>query len=209
MAIGFNNRKESFVFPVLPENIELKRNGRGTTHDIVGLGQINALHSRDLAEISFESFFPVMRHSFVSELQYASPADYVNNLNRWQESGYPCRFIFTGPTFPINLPVSIEQFDRWEEAGSPGDIHYRLSLKEYVFHGARKVREQQVDPRQRPDERVRPATYTMKSGDTLIGISRQLFGTSARWRDIQKANAIPDSRLRQLPVGTVLRIPKE
>jgi len=212
MEIGFNNRTEGFIFPVLPETLELKRKGRGKSYDVVGIGQVNVIHSRELAEISFQSVFPAGKFPYNNpvRLKYDSPSQYVDNLCKWQDSRRPCRFIFNGPQFPINLPVSIEQFDRWEEGGSPGDIHFRLTLKEYVFHAPKKAgAPEDAKGAARPDERIRPDTYTMRSGDTLIGIARKLYGSSEKWRDIQALNAIPDAKLRSLPVGLVLRLPKE
>ncbi|WP_309119208.1 LysM peptidoglycan-binding domain-containing protein [Paenibacillus sp.] len=206
MSLSFNSQAEAIIFPVLPATLELKRKGGGKTYDIVGLGQVNVIHARELAEISFESVFPASRDPTVSsKLILDSPIGYVEYIIKWQDSRHPCRFIFQGSNLPINLPVSIEQFDRWEEGGSPGDIRFRLTLKEYVFHAPRKANA----PAPRPDERVRPDTYTMLPGDTLRSVSRKLYGTSDRWRDIQTANGISDDQVYRLPVGFVLRLPKE
>ncbi len=50
-------------------------------------------------------------------------------------------------------------------------------------------------------------TYTIKSGDSLYKIAREVYGDSSRWREILEANrtALPDDR--NLKVGTVIVIP--
>ncbi|CAH1212296.1 hypothetical protein PAECIP111893_03516 [Paenibacillus plantiphilus] len=231
MSLSYNNQKEAITFPVLPEKLGLNRKGSGKTHDIVGIGEVNVIGNRELAEISFESFFPAQAYSFVTYPESGSKAtepesgnrllpaiEFVNFIARWQDSPYPSRFIFTGPNFPINLPVSITKFDRWEVAGQPGDIYFNITMKEYVFHSAQKIKvitgkdgkknAKTEDPK-RSDDRARPATYTIKAGDTLIGIARLILNDDKRWRELQKLNGITDKQVRTLKIGSVIKIPKD
>ena len=55
---------------------------------------------------------------------------------------------------------------------------------------------------------ARLGTYTVKSGDTLIGISRKIYGSPKYYRQIAEANkgVIPSSM--QLRVGQVIKIPQ-
>lgn len=52
-----------------------------------------------------------------------------------------------------------------------------------------------------------PTEYTVRPGDTLTGIARQIYGTSSAWRIILEANRDVVSSPRQLAVGTVLSLP--
>ncbi|HVL33896.1 MAG TPA: LysM peptidoglycan-binding domain-containing protein, partial [Actinomycetota bacterium] len=47
--------------------------------------------------------------------------------------------------------------------------------------------------------------YSVRSGDTLVSISQQMYGTSSRWRDVAAVNGI--TLPRALSAGQVLRIP--
>ncbi len=62
---------------------------------------------------------------------------------------------------------------------------------------------ERTEPREEPQFRV----YEVQSGDSLISISKAIYGTSARWMQIFDANRDvlddPDS----LSVGTTIRIP--
>lgn len=219
--LRLSSNDDAFYFPVLPEKLELTKKGKGKVYDIVGLGEINAIQNRELAQISFEAVFPAEDFPFLSQTArqvnpaLLEPQWYVNKINSWMERKRPVRLIFTGGSFPINLAVSIEQFDRWEEAGMNGSIGFTLTLQEYVFYGAKRVFEIRQDGEakltngdsDRPDERELPATYTLKAGDTLIKIARQLLGSDTRWRELQKLNGLSDAELKRLPVGLVLKLP--
>ena len=61
----------------------------------------------------------------------------------------------------------------------------------------------QTAPSQVPDEPV--WQYTVRPGDTLIGLGRQYLRDPDEWTQIQQDNHI--AQARQIPPGTVLRIP--
>ena len=56
-----------------------------------------------------------------------------------------------------------------------------------------------------PAAPVAAKTYVVKSGDTLAKISREVYGTTQRWREIASHNKITDPKL--LRVGMTLQIP--
>lgn len=228
MFLSFDNGAEAFEFPVLPEKLTVSHAGDNKEYDIVGQGKINKPGRPKLAEISFESFFPAQSGPYVVST-YRNRSDwepdpnyFANLIMKWKNSGYPARFIYVGQNaendqYKINIPVTIESFERSEVGGEPGDIYYSLELKEYQFFYPQKSKvtanaktgEKKVvkEAAKRPDERVPPKTYTVKAGDTLSKISRAALGDSGRWREIQKLNKLSDSDLLKLKVGKVLQLP--
>lgn len=52
-----------------------------------------------------------------------------------------------------------------------------------------------------------PRIYTVKAGDTPMGISRQAFGTTKRWKDIMKLN--PGLREDNLKIGMKIKLPSK
>ena len=54
---------------------------------------------------------------------------------------------------------------------------------------------------------ARSRTYTIRAGDTLVGIARSQLGDGARWHEIRDLNRdrIPDPD--SIPVGTTIRLP--
>ncbi|WP_270166098.1 LysM peptidoglycan-binding domain-containing protein [Paenibacillus sp. SYP-B4298] len=216
--LSHNNFAEMFDFPVLPESLEVKKTGRGASFDIIGLGEVNVIHSRQLAEVSFEGVFPAIPAHYltIDSQHWKEPSYYVSTINRWQESRRPSRLLVHTEGYKFSIAVSIEQFDRREVAGSGGDIEFKLTLKEYRFHLTRKAvvvqkeGEEAVakqDKQPRPDERVPPATYTLKKGDSLWSVARTQLKDEQRYKEIMKLNSIRADQLRKLPIGMVLKLP--
>ena len=50
------------------------------------------------------------------------------------------------------------------------------------------------------------STYTVKSGDTLTGIARTLYGDANRWREIASLNKLPSTLIR---TGQKLMVPDD
>ena len=66
---------------------------------------------------------------------------------------------------------------------------------------------QQRTLRPNSPEAVGGRTYTVQAGDTLSNISRQVYGSAGRWRDIFEANRDILPSQNALRPGQVLRIP--
>ncbi|OXM15227.1 LysM peptidoglycan-binding domain-containing protein [Paenibacillus herberti] len=219
IRLEFNAGAEGWELPILPGKLSIRRSGAGKSYSIIGAGNISTIEKPELAEIDFESFFPVNPWPFNKQAISKTPAEYVADINRWMKSGYPLRFIYggsgeAGRRGAIRLPMTITSFERWEEAGSPGDVYYSLKLKEYVYYAPIKIRvagtggKMVAEPAKRVDLRVPPKTYKVVKGDTLIRISMKLYdGDSSRWREIQKLNGLSDADLKRMQIGQLLKVP--
>lgn len=217
--LSFNNQEEGFQIPVNPSSIELSDGGKGKTYDVAALGEINVIKEPKLTEYGFSGLFPAQRYPFVTADIVLDPKEYVDYLIKWMGTKRPIRFVFTGATFDINTPASIESFQWKEVAGGGGDIEYSLKLKKYVFYAAQKVQvAQQVvagsttttiakEKPERPTDKQPPKTYTMVSGDTLWTVAKKTLDNPDRWKEIQTLNGITDNDLKRLQVGKVLKIP--
>lgn len=210
--LSYNEQKTTFIIPVNPPEIQISEGGGGKSYEVSGLGEINVIQSPKLTEISFESFFPATDYSFVVRSEeLLDPVVYVQIITDWMEKKRPIRFVFTGASFDLNIPVSIEKFE-WKEVAGSGDIEYSLAFKKYVFYGARPVKldkdKANTQNSERPVDKDKPTTYKLVKGDTLIKVARKQLGKESRWREIQKLNAIPDSQLKKLQIGMVLKLPR-
>lgn len=240
--LSYNNNTEGFQLPVNPEAIEVSGGGNGKTYDIIGTndgksetraGEINVIKSPKLREVSFSGIFPAQFYPFVVTDTLYEPMHYIRLIEKWRATKRPIRFIYAAHYDQhlaaqlfrgkdINMPVSIEKFSWKEDAGSSGDIEYSLLMKEYVFYSARRVvvktdsEGNQVAvqlPARRPDDRIRPDTYTLKEGDDLSKVAMKFytdaagFPDSSRHKDIQKLNSLSDSDVKRLAVGNVIKLP--
>ncbi|WP_129600480.1 LysM peptidoglycan-binding domain-containing protein [Anaerophilus nitritogenes] len=217
--LSFNNQEEGFQIPITPGAIEIGESGQGKTYDIEKLGEINVIKNMKLSEYSFSGIFPSTRYPFVSSSVLLQPKTYVDYILKWMGTKRPIRFIFTGKSFDINTPASIDKFDWKETAGRNGDIEYSLKLKKYTFYSAKRVNVVQEskateittilqkEQPSRPNDKETPSNYKIKRGDTLWIIAKKTLGDGSKWKDIQKENNIKDSDLKKLQVGRGLSIP--
>jgi len=216
--LSWNNQKEGFDLPVLPAEIGVSVSGDGAEHEVQGAGKINVIKDRGLKEYSIESFFPYhpatftpYNHPYILTKFPRTPKQYVDQIMRWWESKWPIRFVYIGSTMEINTPASIESFEWRESGGSPGDIEYKLKLKEYRFFSAQRVKLEKNTvtkaAEKRVDERVPPKTYTIVAGDSLWTIAQKTLGSGNRWREIQALNGISDAQTKRLKIGTILKLP--
>lgn len=218
--LSWNNQQEGFQIPVNPGSIELSDGNKGKTYEVSGLGEINVIKDMKLTEYAFSSIFPAQAYPFVSTNLLLQPKAYVEYILKWMATKRPIRFIFTGNSFDINTPASIESFQWKETAGRGGDIEYTIRLKKYVFYSAQRVvvipdpvipqgaATIQKEPPTRENDREPPKTYTMVSGDTLWAVAKKNLGDGNRWPEIQRLNGITDAEIRRLPVGKVLKLPE-
>lgn len=209
--LSYDNQKSGFRLPVNPAELQISDATSGKSYDVSGLGEINVIQSPKLTEVSFDSFFPApgANYSFIASETLLEPYVYLTLIQDWMKKKRPIRFIFTGASFDLNLAVSIEKFE-WREAAGSGDIEYSLGLKKYVFYKARPVKinkSQKKGSKKERDTKETPKTYTLVSGDTLIGVAKKQLGNESRWKEIQKLNGIADSELRRLQIGRVLKLP--
>ncbi|MEF3309523.1 LysM peptidoglycan-binding domain-containing protein [Paenibacillus sp. GYB004] len=217
--LSFNNQQEGFQVPINPGSIEIGNGGNGRTYDVAGLGEVNVIKDPKLAEYSFSGIFPAQRYPFVAASILLEPQQYIEYLQKWQASKRPIRFVFTGASFELNTPASIENFDWKESAGGSGDIEYTLRLKRYVFYAAQRVSvtTQSVNgvetpvieqaPPERPNDQQPPNTHLLAAGESLWAVAKRFFDDGARWKEIQQLNGISDAQLKSLPVGYELKLP--
>ncbi|GIP35509.1 LysM peptidoglycan-binding domain-containing protein [Paenibacillus sp. J2TS4] len=225
--LSYNNQEEGFRLPVNPPSIEVKEAGSGKKYTILGQGEVNVIQAPELREVSFESFFPLNKDKdpYVVSDKLEKPMWYVEYIQKWMATKRPIRFVYAGSNVyvdsegvkiaELNIPASIESFTWREVAGSPGDLEFKMSLKEYVFYSA--VRTTIIDDQgeavleaqqpQRPDEREPLKTYTLVAGDGLWKVAQKCLGDGSRYREIQQLNGISDAQLDRLPIGMTLQLP--
>lgn len=220
IIFGFNNYEETFQIPVNPlEQIQFQESGSGEVMEIASLGEINIIKSPALMEVSFKSVFPKYYAPYVTvaENKLLNPVEYVAYFEKWLLTKRPIRFDYFTDDFSISKAVSIEDFTWTEKAGSPGDIEYSLSLKEYVFYAPKKVvikkntktnKTTVTKKSTRPNEKVRPKTVTVKAGDTLWVLAKKHLGDGSRSTEIQKLNGLTNAQVKHLQIGTVLKLPE-
>ncbi|MFB9328607.1 LysM peptidoglycan-binding domain-containing protein [Paenibacillus aurantiacus] len=186
--------EKSFRLPVNPEQLSVKSSQGYEDVQVTQLGEHTLFGNPALNEYAVASFFPRDYHSGYCEYEeLQDPWETVAMIDGWMRERKPVLFIVTGT--PINAEVTLRSFTYTEQAGSPGDLYYELTMKQYNHVTFRSFAVENDEGQlvvagetQRPERRSIPATYIVQPGDTLWKISQRTLGNGDRWREIYAAN---------------------
>ena len=180
--------------PVNPETIDYASPYGLNTVSIASLGEVATPGERGLKTVKFSSFFPRDYNPTYCEYEdFPKPWDWVEQIEAWRDDRRNIRLIIAGT--PISIPVFVDSFDLApEKAGAPGDIYYSISLTEYRPIKAKQIVESastgvNSTAGQRPaTEKTTPKSRTVKSGDSLWKIAKEIYGDGAQYKKIYEAN---------------------
>lgn len=219
--LSYNNNAERLRLPVNPESISVSSPFSNTDVKIAQLGEYSIIGERDLQEYSFSTFFPAdYNPSYCGYSDFPSPQECVDIIESWRDERKPIRLVVTGTK--INKAVTIREFSYdVEKAGHLGDIYFSLALKEYRFLSVKKVEEvsskasissssKERTPVINSDASKKTSgSYTIKSGDSLSKISKEVYGSANQWRKIYDANKkVIGANPNQIKPNVKLVIPK-
>ena len=211
MWITGNAEAEKLRIHVLPEKFTVSIGSKNSSVDVAGLGEIVVKQSRPAYQFKFSSFFPARGFPGLSVSSLSPPQSCVKKIESWIDGKKPVHVIVTG--VGIDVYCTIESFSRYEQGGDVGTIYYDISLKEYREVTLRKVKVEQKQAtvektETRVDNTTAPKTYTVKKGDCLWNIAKQLYGSGADYSKIYEANkGTVGSNPNLIYPGQVLTIP--
>ena len=199
-------------FPINPERITCQTGNRIQTFDVIELGEISLPRGRVPTRFSFEGFFPgEARRNDPMVKSWRSPKELAGILSLWRNEGTKLRLLVTET--PINHDVYFDGDGSFQHEwyGGHGDCRYTIQLveaRELIIRAegetapAVAVGVQQTRPTP-----PTPKTYTVKPGDTLWGIAKQILGDGGRWREIYNNNVdVIGKDPNLIRPGQVLRI---
>ena len=191
MEIWLKQGGEKFRFAVLPPEYELTSESNNTQVIVNSLGEINLVGKRKLKNISFSSFFPKQKYNFCQYTSFPSPKESVKVIESMKNNGV-LRLTMTGT--PVNMECTIESFT-WGENDATKDIYFTLEFKEYRHTKVKTKSKKEELPKavtpeatERPTKEVKSTTYTVKGGDNLSKIAKNITGNSANWKAIYEQN---------------------
>lgn len=215
---------EMIELPVLPEKIAVKRSADNSEKTVLELGNVNLLKGAKLRQISFNSFFSVVKIPSVKVQKMHEPLWYVQKIQGLMKSKKPFQFVLIGTDLDINTQMSVESFEYSESYGNVGTLDYKLTLKEWVDYSPRKVTVQAkkavVSSAARsgqlqgsPNDKA--VKYTVKRGDCMWSICQQNYGNGNLYAKLYQANKeVMDKRNKgtgnpkyTIYVGEVLTLP--
>ena len=205
---------DDMEFPIAPDQIQIKINGKNKTVTLVNESEINILKKAGLSDISFKLRIPHNPLPFARNLQ--SVTYYLNKLELMKVNQKPFQFIVVRPgMYNTNLTVSLEDY-RIDENAENGEMTVvDIQLKQFRDYGdvKAKIEEKTVDgnivltvqkQKDRLDTRETPKQVTTKAGDTLWGIAKKYLGDGSKASELQKLNNL--SHPNAILPGWVIRL---
>ncbi len=200
-------------FPINPERITAQTGAKLQTFEVIALGDIALPRGHIPTRFTWGSVLPgeLRRAAYVKD--WRSPKDLLGTLSGWRMKGEKLRLLVTET--PINHDVYIDTLDHtW--GGGHGDAQYNIVLveaRELIISTQAEVQAKQTGAptavqaaAERPAPPT-PKTYTVKSGDTLYGIAKQILRDGSRWQEIYSTNVgVIGKDPNLIKPGQVLRI---
>lgn len=205
---GYHFFVDDLELPYAPSELKVTIGSNNQTVQLISGNEINILKNPKLTEIEFEIELPRGRqYAFANTL--VSSKTYTDYFEQLMLNKTPCRLVITRPN-PMNgrtriggtrgdfestnFKASLEGYSLKESAENAYDITVSLKFKEYIEYGAvkstnvtkTKTNKVTVKTVKKPVSKAK--THTVKSGDTLWGISKKYYGNSSRWKTIYTAN---------------------
>lgn len=184
--------------PVLPDEITVSSPGKNEKTTVLGLGEIIIARKKGLISVEWESFFPANDAPYVTG-DLIDPADAIQSIQRARNKEKPIRLLLIGTDLDINTSMLVDDFEYKEKGGEVGDFYYSIKLTEYVDYSPSRItlpspeEPTAVAQKQEPARTGKPAaaekkTYTVKAGDSLWAIAKQIYGNGADYQKIYEAN---------------------
>ena len=140
MYFNYDNDKQVYVVPVLPEELQVTVKGETSSVQIDKFGEVLHKGKRDGVIIKFESYFPSYFGSFCScsRSEFKSAAAWHKWMQSLQDADNPCHFVYTNSPAAVNFYADIINYSAKERGGDPGTLYYTVELKESRTPSVRK-----------------------------------------------------------------------
>lgn len=196
-----NGNSDKVQLPINPESIGSQFTQNFEDIVLANGDEKTILSGSNLKTTTISSFFTANQTYFQEVYNVLTPFEYVEKIEGWMKNRKVLLFQVTGTN--INRNVTIRSFDWEESGGSVGDINYTLELKEFLpvtykvidtktANNKVKVEDKSKNTtpstKRPPSNSNKPGTYTVKKGDSLWKISKQMYGNGANWNQIYSAN---------------------
>ena len=176
-------------FPWLPDKIDIDSGGTVmASYDILDKGPVQVPTGSGLISYSWEGIFPGQyRGNFAMQRgTWKAPKQYHTILEDWRKKGTTLCITVTG--YPINTDVTLEEYTA-AATGGFGDLEYNLKFTEYRALTVTSTQDSTTKTEnKRTETQSSTSSYTIKSGDTLWGISQKFLNAGKDWQKIYDAN---------------------
>lgn len=184
----------SLMLPVTPEGYENSIEREIEKVRATEKGDVNVLGKMKPQSFPISGFFPENDYSFARDpnMGVNCAMDYIDLLEGWVRDGDIIRVVVADDRgAKINGQYHLARVQYGSKKEDNGDIPYTLYFEEYTPMNVATVSKGSAQSTSRADTAAIPpkaANYTVKSGDSLSAIARQVYGDANQWKKIYEAN---------------------
>lgn len=184
----------SLMLPVTPEGYENTIEREIEKVRATEKGDINVLGKMKPQSFPISGFFPENDYSFARDPNVGvnCAMDYVDLLEGWIRDGDIIRVVVAdGRGARINGQYHLARLVQGSKKEDNGDIPFTAYFEEYTPMNIATVQKSSTASAPRADTASIPPKakeYTVKSGDCLSAIARQVYGDASKWTKIYEAN---------------------
>lgn len=211
---GYDFYLDRCMLPVTPGRLQVSIKNENRTIKLINEGQVNLLKAAGLTDIEFECMIPQEEYPFaVYPSGFRSASWYLEYFERLKTRQRPFQFIVVrrmpdgSPLYGTNIKVAMEDYRITEDAENAFDLLVKIKLRQYREYGTKSVTVKgavtdtapntagvyTVSVNQTRSQESAPATnkarsYTVKPGDTLFGIAKEMYGDGSKHMMIYENN---------------------
>lgn len=184
----------NLMLPVTPDGYENSIEREIEKVRATEKGDINVLGKMKPQSFPISGFFPENDYSFARDPNVGvnCAMDYIDLLKGWIQDGDIIRVVVAdGKGAKINGQYHLARLEYDSKMKDNGDIPFTAYFEEYTPMNVATVQKTSAASTARADTASIPPKakeYTVKSGDCLSAIARQVYGDASKWKKIYEAN---------------------
>lgn len=120
------------MLPVTPGKIHYKNDNQNEAIDLMNGGKVSHLKLDGLGTFDFEFEVPVTKRPYAVDQTLKAASEYEGMLKALKSSRRPFQFIITrGNWDNENVKVSLEDYEKTQDAEDGNDFRFSVTLREY------------------------------------------------------------------------------
>lgn len=198
-----------YELPISPEQVRIQGEGRVSTADVLGIGQVCILQGPGLERYQMRFELSDNAPHYQNSAALYQGAQMLTILRDFRRRQCVLQFYAEGGRFGLSRQVVITGLTVAQYGGEAGEYDVTLELMEY--RGCSTAQLEQVMQQQgtsgQEDVGTSTRAYTVVRGDSLWRIAQRQLGSGTRWREIYTLNQEQIKNPNLIYPGQILQLP--